>query len=56
MYLEDLVFALGFAIVGLVALLFYIIVEVHSLRTVVDDYIWYTWGGGANADTTVADD
>lgn len=55
MYLEDIAFAMvaGFLVTLLAQ--FYIIVEINVIKTVIDDFIWFGWGGAQN-DATVADD
>lgn len=56
MYPDDAIFLMAMAIFVAVVLDAYLVVEVNVIKTVIDDYIWYTYGGGNNADTTVADD
>lgn len=56
MYPDDAVFFITMAIFVVVVLVAYLVVEVNVIKTILDDYIWYTYGGGSNADTTVADD
>lgn len=56
MYLEDLAFAMVVGFLVTILAQFYIIVEINVIKTIIDDFIWFGWGGGTNADTTVADD